>query len=136
LLTPLAPARAASAPPTPATPKAAAPAAEFAYAIESYKAVPVWLALTTAYALPWLEIILGTLLLTAVCLRPALAAAGALLLSFEVLILSVLIRKIPVASCGCFGSAFAMPPGAEFLTNLFMLLIAIWLWKRGCASVN
>lgn len=110
--------------------KAAAPAEEFAYAIESYKVVPGWLALFTAYTLPWLEIALGALLMSAVCLRLALAATGALLVAFEALLLSVIIRKIPVASCGCFGSAFVMSPGTEFLTNLFMLLIAATLWRR------
>ena len=108
--------------------KAAAPAEEFAYAIETYKVVPGWLALAAAYALPWLEIVLGALLLTAVYLRLALAATGALLLVFEALLVSVIIRKIPVASCGCFGSAFVMSPGAEFLTNLFLLCAVVLAW--------
>lgn len=108
--------------------KAAAPAEEFAYAIESYKVVSGWLALAAAYALPWLEIALGALLLSAVYLRLALAVSGALLLMFEALLLSVIIRKIPVTSCGCFGSAFAMSPGTEFLMNLVLLCAVVLAW--------
>lgn len=109
--------------------KAAAPAEEFAYAIESYKVVPAWLALVTAYVLPWIEIALGALLLSAVCMRLALAATVGLLIIFEALLLSVIIRKIPVASCGCFGSSFAMSPGTEFLMNLFLLGAALLAWR-------
>lgn len=110
--------------------KAAAPAEEFTYAIESYKVVPELLALVTAYTLPWIEIALGTLLLAAVYLRLALIATGALLLVFEALLLSVIVRQIPVASCGCFGPAFPMSPGTEFMINLLLLLISFGLWKR------
>lgn len=116
--------------------KAVAPAEEFAYAIESYKVVPGWLALAAAYALPWLEIALGALLLASAYLRLALAATAGLLLVFEALLLSVIIRKIPVESCGCFGSAFPMSPGTEFLTNLFMLLIVTRLWQRESACAH
>lgn len=110
--------------------KAAAPAEEFAYAIESYKVVPGWLALVTAYTLPWFEIALGALLLAGVYLRLALAATVALLFVFEALLLSVIIRKIPVASCGCFGSAFAMSPGTEFFVNLLLAATTLLAWKN------
>lgn len=114
--------------------KAAAPAEEFAYAIESYRVLPDWLALAAAYTLPWIEIGLGAMLLAAVYLRPALAAAGALLAVFEALLLYVIVRKIPVASCGCFGSALAMSPAAEFIMNLLLLFAAAVVCKGGGAA--
>lgn len=113
--------------------KAAAPVEEFAYAIESYRLLSPFLSLAAAYILPWAELLLGLLLLAGVYTRPAAAAAGALLLAFEGFLLSVIIRKIPVTSCGCFGAGVAASPPTEFMLNLLTLSAAYLAWKYGRA---
>lgn len=111
--------------------KAAAPAQEFAFAIESYKVTGPRLSLLAAYSLPWAEIVLGLALLCGVRARAAAAGIAGLLVLFEGLLLSALVRGIPVQNCGCFGSSGGRGPGAEFLFNIPLLAAALLAWKYG-----
>lgn len=113
--------------------KAAAPVEEFAYAIESYRILSPFLSLAAAYILPWAELLLGLLLLAGLYTKPAAAAAGALLVGFEGFLLSVIIRKIPVTNCGCFGAGVSSSPPTEFALNLLTLAASYLAWKYGRA---
>lgn len=101
--------------------KAAAPAAEFAYAIESYRVLSPSFAMPAAYILPWAELVLGLFLPAGLFTRIAAFLAGAMLVVFEGFLLSGMIREIPVTSCGCFGASVASFPPREFMLNLALL---------------
>lgn len=116
--------------------KVIAPAEEFAYAIESYKVLPAWAALAASYTLPWAEILIGALLIAGLRARAAALAAGGLLLLFEGLLLSAIVRKLPVTACGCFGSAFSAPPPVEFAMNLLLLGAVFWIACRAQGAVK
>lgn len=111
--------------------KAVSPAAEFAYAIESYKIVPPWLALWTALALPWLEIYLGLMLAAGLFTRFCAAGAGLLLLGFEALLAQAWLRHLPVLSCGCFGANSSNSLGGEFARNIALLTFAVLAFRFG-----
>ena len=111
--------------------KASAPAEEFAYAIETYRIVPAGLAMFAALAVPWVEIYLGVFLVAGLFTAYSALAVGAMLLGFEGLLLQAIARKLPVASCGCFGASMSNSLGHELVQNLLFLAAALLAWKYG-----
>jgi len=111
--------------------KALSPAEEFAYAIESYKVVNAQLSLYAAYAVPWIELWAGLLLAAGVFTRLNALFIGGMLVFFELLLGQAWLRKLPITSCGCFGSSGGNSIEAEFLQNLVLLALAWAAWRYG-----
>ena len=111
--------------------KALAPAEEFGYAIESYRVLNSQLSLWSAYIVPWVEIYAGLLLAAGVFTRLSALFTGAMLIFFEVMLGQAWLRKLPVTSCGCFGSAGGNSITYEFLQNLVFLALAWAAFKYG-----
>ena len=81
----------------------------FAMSVDSYHLLPDWGVLVVARTLPWLELLLGLLLLAGPWLRcTALAASLQLLFFFSVMLLSC--SKGMGIDCGCFGVGEALGP--------------------------
>jgi uncharacterized membrane protein YphA (DoxX/SURF4 family) len=81
----------------------------FAMSVDSYHLLPEWGVLAVARTLPWLELLLGLLLLAGPWLRwTALAASLQLLFFFSVMLLSY--SKGMGIDCGCFGVGEALGP--------------------------
>jgi uncharacterized membrane protein YphA (DoxX/SURF4 family) len=81
----------------------------FAMSVDSYHLLPEWGALAVARTLPWMELLLGLLLLAGPWLRwTALAASLQLLFFFTVMALSY--SKGMGIDCGCFGVGEALGP--------------------------
>lgn len=113
--------------------KALAPAEEFGYAIESYKVLNSGLSLLSAYFVPWLELYAGLLLAAGVFTRLCALFTGAMLLFFEVMLGQAWLRRLPITSCGCFGSSGGNSISREFLQNLVFLALAWAAFKYGGA---
>ncbi len=113
--------------------KALAPAEEFAYAIEGYKVVGPKLALLAAYVMPWLELYAGALLAAGVYTRFFAVFNGLLLAFFELLLAQAWIRKLPVTSCGCFGSSGGNSIQHELIQNAGLLLLTVAAYRYGWA---
>lgn len=111
--------------------KLLAPAEEFAYAIETYKVTGAQLSLWAAYALPWLELYSGLLLLCGIFTRLNAALCGGLLIFFEALLAQARLRGLPVTSCGCFGSGSSNSLEYEFFQNLIFLALAFAAYRYG-----
>jgi len=75
----------------------------FAKAIHAYKLFPAWGIHPAALFLPWLELIVGVLLLLGIWVRTASLWIVALLLAFIVALSINLARHHPV-DCGCLGT--------------------------------
>jgi uncharacterized membrane protein YphA (DoxX/SURF4 family) len=74
----------------------------FALSIDSYQLLPEWMVFAVARALPWLELLLGILLVAGVWLRYlSIVAATILGLFFTVMALSYF--RGAAIDCGCFG---------------------------------
>lgn len=82
---------------------------ESASAVAAYKIVPTQIAHLAGYALPWLEIALGILLIIGVSVRFAAVTGGAVMLLFIAAIISVWARGVLI-DCGCFGGGGAIDP--------------------------
>ena len=111
--------------------KALSPAEEFAYAIESYKVFNSQLSLYAAYAVPWIELWAGLLLAAGVFTRANALFLGCMLAFFELLLGQAWFRKLPITSCGCFGSSGSNSIEVEFAQNLALLALAWAAWRYG-----
>jgi len=81
----------------------------FAMSVDSYQLLPEWGVLAVAYTLPWLELLIGMLLLAGLWLRYVAAAASGILVMFFALMLRSYVQGQGI-DCGCFGVGEAISP--------------------------
>src|SRR5262245_140983 len=74
----------------------------FAMGIDSYQVLPEWGSALVARTLPWLEVLIGLLLLLGRFLRISSVATSALLLVFFGLMVRAYAKGMEI-DCGCFG---------------------------------
>jgi putative oxidoreductase len=100
----------------------------FASEIQRYNLVPWMPAALASIYLPWLEIILGALLIVKRFELGALLLIGSLLLVFTFALASATFRGLGI-DCGCFGKAFAAT-GTIFplVRNVVLLGLTVFLW--------
>ncbi len=109
--------------------------ADFAAIIRDYRILPEALVNLVAVVLPWVELLLGILLLSGVWLEAALLLANLLLLTFWGALVFNYARGIDV-SCGCFstsreqGGAMGWYVLRDALFVLLGLAAAVLGWKR------
>ena len=97
---------------------------EFAGIINNYQILPDYLVNGAAVVLPWLEMLVGVLILCGWWLPGAITLADSLLLVFLVALASAAARGIDI-DCGCFSvKATATPHFAWYLSRdlVFLLL--------------
>ena len=83
------------------------PWALFAMAIDSYRVLPIWAVESLARTLPWIELLIGALLIAGRWMRISTTSASALLLVFFSLIVRARVLGIEI-NCGCFGPGEAI----------------------------
>ena len=79
----------------------------FALSIDSYQVLPPWAVELVARTLPWLELLIGLLLVAGVWLRISSTATSLLLLVFLGLMVQAKIKGMQI-DCGCFGLGDAL----------------------------
>lgn len=104
--------------------KIADPAA-FSDSVANYRVLPDFAVNITALTLPFVELTTGLLLLIGIRMRENAAVIGALLIVFEVLILSAIFRNLDI-ECGCFGTLDAQKVGLrKILENIGLILLSV-----------
>jgi uncharacterized membrane protein YphA (DoxX/SURF4 family) len=104
----------------------------FAISIDAYHVLPQWAVLVVARTLPWLELLLGVVLVIGVFRRISTLAASALLMLFFGLMVRAYVRGETI-DCGCFGPGEAISPltllrdGSLLAGSLFLTVMA---WRR------
>jgi len=103
-------------------------------AVRAYDVLPKPGIALVAGVLPWLEIVLGLLLLAGIAARRVAAVSAALLLVFVAGVVQAWARGLSI-DCGCFGGVGAVSPedtsyGLEVLRDTGFLLLAGWLVVR------
>jgi uncharacterized membrane protein YphA (DoxX/SURF4 family) len=103
-------------------------------AVRAYDVLPKPGVAVVAATLPWLEIVLGLLLLAGTATRLAAVASTVLLLLFIAGVTQAWARGLSI-DCGCFGGGGTVEPGQttyglELLRDAGFLLLAGWLIVR------
>lgn len=75
---------------------------QFAAAIEKYQILPPGAVIRVVNTLPWIEVVVGVLLIVGIKIRCFAATAGAIL-AFFVVIMAITHARGIEADCGCFG---------------------------------
>ena len=103
-------------------------------AVRAYDVLPKLGVALVAGVLPWLEIVIGLLLLVGIATRAVAVVSAVLLLGFMVGVTQAWARGLSI-DCGCFGGGGAVDPGQttygrELLRDAGFLLLAGWLVVR------
>jgi uncharacterized membrane protein YphA (DoxX/SURF4 family) len=103
-------------------------------AVRAYDVLPKAGVALVAGALPWLEIVLGLLLLAGIATRAVAAVSAVLFVVFIAGVTQAWARGLSI-DCGCFGGGGAVEPGQttyglELLRDAAFLLLAGWLVVR------
>ncbi len=107
---------------------------ESVWAVRAYDLMPTALAEVVGTALPFVEVLLGVLLVAGLFTRWAAGAFGVLLLGFAVGIASAWARGLAI-DCGCFGGGGPVEPSAvSYLPDLLrdgalLVLAALLVWR-------
>jgi uncharacterized membrane protein YphA (DoxX/SURF4 family) len=106
----------------------------FGKAIQSYDLLPDPLAHTLAIVLPFVEVIVGSMMVLGFFTEPSIMTALLLLFVFTSATIITLLRRKKVEGCGCFGSASKMKPLRWTLVIrnmvLFILLSASYILMK------
>ncbi len=103
-------------------------------AVRAYDLLPKLGVALVAGVLPWLEIVIGLLLLAGIATRAVAVVSAVLLLGFMAGVAQARARGLSI-DCGCFGGGGAVDPGQttygrELLRDAGFLLLAGWLVVR------
>lgn len=112
-------------------------------AVRAYQLLPDGVATVVGAGLPWLEIVLGVLLIAGVAVSFGSLFSAALLVIFLIGIVSAAARGLRI-DCGCFGSGGELDPDqstaytVEILRDSALLLVALALarWPRSRWAVD
>ena len=105
--------------------------AAFAKIIYNYQILPDELINLSAIFLPWLEFIIGSLLITGVWLPGSVFIGNILLIIFFSAILYNKVRGLDI-SCGCFSTSEGVAPESTFylLRDVSFVVIAVYLFIK------
>ncbi len=106
----------------------------FARNIANYRLVPLELVNVLAIVLPWLELMVGLMLLAGLRVQAAAMVAAGLLVVFTVALVSALVRGLDI-HCGCFSQTATERIGWERVLHDIALLVAalvlvVWTPQR------
>ena len=102
---------------------------QFAVDIATYQILPLYLINLQAIILPWLELMVGGLLIVGFCIKGTSLLAGAMLMMFTTAIAVALFKGLQL-SCGCFASSSMDQAPISSLTlirDFILLLLPFYL---------
>lgn len=113
-----------------------APAAELEATIGRYAVLPPQAAPWLAQGLPWVEAVIGLAVLVGLSQRFSLRVAAGLLTLFWLVISQALLRRLPIAECGCFGQLFSLSLPQMWGFDTSLAFLAWWLVRRHTPTVS
>jgi uncharacterized membrane protein YphA (DoxX/SURF4 family) len=103
-------------------------------AVRAYELLPASLEVAVGWALPFVEIVMGLLLVIGAFARLLAVVSALVLAAFLVAVISASVRGLSI-DCGCFGGGGTVAPGqteytGEIVRDTVLLLLALWLaWQ-------
>jgi uncharacterized membrane protein YphA (DoxX/SURF4 family) len=94
----------------------------FAMGIDSYKIVPLSIVVWMAKILPWIEAVVGVLLIVGIGVRWAALTVTGLLVVFMIALTHAALGGLEI-NCGCFGNN-SVKPSHELIVDVGLLAVA------------
>lgn len=104
----------------------------FAMGIDSYKMLPLTVVQWMARILPWLELVLGAMLVVGAGVRWAGLVVSALLVVFMIALAHAALGGLEI-NCGCFGNN-SVKPSTELVRDVGLLAVALAVTVGGFLS--
>ena len=104
----------------------------FAMGIDSYKMLPLTVVQWMAKILPWLELVLGAMLVLGAGVRWAGLVVSALLVVFMIALAHAALGGLEI-NCGCFGNN-SVKPSTELVRDVGLLAVALAVTVGGFLS--
>ena len=103
-----------------------------AMSVRAYEMLPIWLANFFGYALPWVEIGIGALLILGIAVRIIGALGALIMLGFIIAIAQAWARGLSI-DCGCFGGGGTIDPEdtkylSTILRDIGFLALGVFLY--------
>jgi uncharacterized membrane protein YphA (DoxX/SURF4 family) len=103
-----------------------------AMSVRAYEMLPIWLANFFGYALPWVEIGIGALLILGVAVKIMGALGALIMLGFIIAIAQAWARGLSI-DCGCFGGGGTIDPEdtkylSTILRDIGFLALGVFLY--------
>lgn len=103
-----------------------------AMAVRAYEMLPVWMANLLGYALPWIEIGIGLLLVLGALVKINGLLGALIMLAFIIAIAQAWARGLSI-DCGCFGGGGAVDPEdtkylSEIIRDIGLLGLGVFLY--------
>jgi uncharacterized membrane protein YphA (DoxX/SURF4 family) len=107
----------------------------FAFQIDAYQLLPQWAVMAVARSLPWVELLLGVLLIVGKWLRVSASLVSLILISFLAAMARSYLKGMQI-DCGCFGSGDVISPYTLLRDSglLAASLVLTWLAFRAAAT--
>ncbi len=108
----------------------------FLFTLRGFRLLPGFIEPFLALCLPWLETVLGTLVLVGLFLRTSALLLAGLNVAFTAAIVSVIARGITI-DCGCFGllaDFLPLPDMADYkavIRDLIFAAMCLYLYRAG-----
>lgn len=93
----------------------------FAMGINSYDIYPLWFTQLAARVVPWIELLLGAMMIAGIFLRWVSVAITGLLVVFMIMLARAAILHLDI-NCGCFGINSVKPADELLHDSAFMVL--------------
>lgn len=102
------------------------PYQNFLYVLQGYAIIPSGLDVVIARVFPWIEFVVGLLLVLGLWVSPMIKGALLMFSVFILIISQALVRQLPIDECGCFGQLISLKPQHTLLMDsaFFLFLVA------------
>lgn len=101
----------------------------FSEAISNYRLFPLFSVNLIAISLPWIELVVGLLLLVGIKIKENVLIINFLMSFFILIVFIALVRGLDI-NCGCFGTVNSQKVGIfKIIENIFLLVGGILVYK-------
>lgn len=105
----------------------------FADSIANYRLFPKFTINFLAITVPWIEIVVGVLLLFGIAIKDNLKIINSMMIFFIFIILIAVLRGLDI-DCGCYGSNSQKVGMYKIFENVILLLLGVFIYK--CKKEN
>lgn len=103
--------------------KTISPYQNFLYVIQTYAMLPSFWENVVAVVLPWIELIVGVMLVLGLWVPISLKGGLVIFALFVVVVGQALLRGLPIDQCGCFGELIHLAPTTVIIFDSMTILV-------------